>query len=342
MYTQRIMSNPYSTPRAGGGGGDRDFQIACPGNNMLTGLAMKLGTDVDGLSGIYCKPPNQLDNSTPGTYVQQNVASGDNQSIYQCPAGSAMGDVSIGDDGVVQNVTIKCRRLRDAGIMPQSQQYGRNSDRTTPISCRYMTGVTGRSGKYIDSMGFTCANFDQAQWGLYTDEGKVRCCMGQMPGEFCNMSPQDGNCDQFMIRYCQTPTGFADPRCSCLTSEMNCPNKFDVNCIKNNGYRSSDMIKAACPNVMNCTQFVSLSPGAQAIATNVQQDCASAQTTGATKTTTPISATMPSSTSNTTSLTTGSGLLWLFIIIFILILVAVAVYLVASGDDDEPEPAPEY
>lgn len=77
--------------------------------------------------------------------------------------------------------------------------------------------------------------------------------------------------DLIVTNYCKlNPT---DSICSCINSEIPCPNKFDLNCIKNNGYKTYEMINVQCPNVLNCTQFLGLSPGAKAIATNVDQSC---------------------------------------------------------------------
>ena len=87
-------------------------------------------------------------------------------------------------------------------------------------------------------------------------------------------SEVQGKIDDIMVvDYCQNNT--SDPLCSCVLSEMTCPNKFDSKCISQGGYKSADMMNVQCPNVMNCTQFVGLSPGAQAIATNVSQNCSS-------------------------------------------------------------------
>jgi hypothetical protein len=168
-----------------------------------------------------------------------------------------------------------------------------------------------------------------AKNAMYTQEGQIQCGMGLTDSKMCKMTPQSAQCDQLMMHYCQT-TGQNDPRCACVNSEMDCPNKFDKKCIQNNAYRTADMARTPCPNVMNCTQFVSLSPGAQAIATNVDQNCASAQKTGATSTTPPIPAAMPASTS-----TSSHMLLWVFLLIFIFVIIIGVIIYVFSGDDAE-------
>lgn len=87
-------------------------------------------------------------------------------------------------------------------------------------------------------------------------------------------SDTQGTIDDVMVsNYCQN--NLKDDLCSCVMSEIPCPNKFDSNCIQKGGYKTKDMMTVTCPNVLNCTQFLALSPGAQSIATNVEQNCTS-------------------------------------------------------------------
>lgn len=154
------------------------------------------------------------------------------------------------------------------------------------------------------------------EWGLANPslgfEAKKNYCSSlNLP--FANSSPQcaqfvqsssaQGKLDTMMTKYCKNYP--SDPLCSCINSPLPCPNKFDKNCIQNNGYLTYSMINTNCPNIMNCSQFTSLSPGAQAIATNVQQNCTSNTTTGSGSTSSGSGST---STKKTTSNTTGSNL----------------------------------
>jgi hypothetical protein len=327
------MSSRY-TGQYGGSGGDSDYNYTCPPNTMLTGMGFTMGKDFDSVRTLYCKKPNQLNSSDNGTPVNVQIGRANNDPRqFNCPPGSAISDIKLGWDDAIGNQTFTCRRLTDDSVTLVSQQYGRNKGANASVSCKYVTGMRGRYGSYIDSLSYQCTDFSAAKAALTTDEGRVQCCMGLTNPDFCDMTPQSAQCDQFMMSYCQSHPG--DPRCACIMSEMDCPNKFDKNCIKNNAYRTGDMVRTPCPNVMNCTQFVSLSPGAQAIATNVDQNCASAQKTGATSTTPPIPATMPTSGGNNVSLNTGGGVALVFIFLFILLIIIGAVaYLIFSGHDD--------
>lgn len=335
------MSVRYSG-QYGGNGGDDDYNYTCPAGMMLTGLGFTMGEDMDSIRTLYCKKPNQLGSGDNGTPVSVHIADANNNPRqFNCPPGSAISDIKVGWGNTIDNQTFTCRRLTDDAVTMVSQQYGRNRDANANVSCKYVTGMRGRSGKYIDSIAYQCTDFSEAKAAQTTDEGKVKCCMGLTNPDYCVMTPQSAQCDQFMIQYCQR--NFNDPRCACVNSEMDCPNKFDKNCIKNNAYRTADMARTPCPNVMNCTQFVSLSPGAQALATNVSQDCASASTSGATRPTTPISATMPAPQpgGNNYSLNSGfsgSGVLLVMLLIFMLIiLVGGAAYFLLAEDDDYDE-----
>src|SRR5579883_1322655 len=127
-----------------------------------------------------------------------------------------------------------------------------------------------------------------------------------------------GKLDSTMVSFCkQYPT---DPLCSCVNSEIPCPNKFDTNCIQNGGYETADMIQNQCPNVMNCTQFLSLSPGAQALATNVEQNCSSTINTGSSSSTT--STTNNAGTSSLISLWNNHKVLIIILLIILVIVVS--------------------
>jgi hypothetical protein len=145
-----------------------------------------------------------------------------------------------------------------------------------------------------------------------------------------------GKIDSLMVtNFCQQFP--KDPLCTCVLSEIDCPNKFDINCIRKLGYRTTDMIKTPCPNIMNCTQFVSLSPGAQALATNVEQNCTSITNTGSSSGG-PKPGPAPVVVTNNNDL--GAIIptwAWFLIALIIFVLVGGGVYFAFFSEDDEPE-----
>jgi hypothetical protein len=80
-----------------------------------------------------------------------------------------------------------------------------------------------------------------------------------------------GLMDQDMTDYCN-----ANPHagaCTCINSEITCPNKFDSACMSA-GYQTWGMVNNSCPNtVLTCEQQVGLSPGAMALAVNTESNC---------------------------------------------------------------------
>lgn len=154
-------------------------------------------------------------------------------------------------------------------------------------------------------------------------------------------SENQGKLDSLMVgSYCQKFP--KDPLCTCVMSEIPCPNKFDLNCVQKGGYKTKDMITTPCPNVMNCIQFLSLSPGAQAIATNVNQNCTQKTVnSGSGKSSNSGSSSSGSGNSSTNSgnsishshtlNTTGSTSILGIVLLFGLIVLIVAIILIRSG-----------
>ena len=81
----------------------------------------------------------------------------------------------------------------------------------------------------------------------------------------------NGSNDHNMGIFCSSNPN--DPICACINSEIECPNKFDTKCITPTAYKTNDMLNATCPPVMNCNQYINLSPEAQAIAVKPTQTC---------------------------------------------------------------------
>lgn len=264
--------------------GTNPYNFSCPDGEILTSVNFRAGSGLDQISTIFCRPPNRLsDTSYSGTQKDVNVGgNGGGPFQFKCPLGSGISGVTVSyDNDIIRTFKPICSELK-SGYQTLSYAYGNNGAELAnkkSSNCggsgKFITGMTGQNGKAISKMDWNCGDFTQAQKGLFTDEGKVNCCTGQYGTNNCplGLTPQSGQCDQFMVNWCQTHS--SDPRCSCIMSEMTCPNKFDTNCIKQNGYRTNDMAKTPCPSIMNCTQFLSLSPGAQSLATGVQQDCKS-------------------------------------------------------------------
>jgi hypothetical protein len=262
------------------------FSGGCPQGSLITGLTLRSGASIDQIAGIYCKSPSRIaDSSYNGDLVAINGGgNGGSPSVAMCPAGSGVAKVVTTSDGNIRSIQFTCRQLSDLTTASQSTAGDVINSGITNSDCggnNFVTGVSGTYSGVVTSTNWNCGDFTAARQGLYTDGGKANCCMGLFTPSDCPMTGQTAQCDAFMSTWCRSNP--SDPRCSCVASEMTCPNKFDKGCIANNGYKTSDMVNAPCPNIMNCTQFLSLSPGAQAVATNVDQNCSSGAATQATQ-----------------------------------------------------------
>jgi hypothetical protein len=300
--------------------GTNPYDFSCPDGELITNVNLRVGSGLDQITSITCRPPNRIsDNSYSGTQRIVNVGgTGGNPYPFNCPMGSGVSQIYItSDNDIVRTIKPVCVDLK-TGQKTMEYTYGNNGaelwnkKNSSCGSNGYVTGMYGQNGRAVTKMDWRCGNFSDAKKGLFSDEGKVNCCMGMYSSGNCpiGFSPQSSQCDKFMINYCQTNTD--DPRCSCILSEMTCPNKFDTNCIQKNGYRTNDMAKTPCPSVMNCTQFLSLSPGAQALATGVQQDCTSNVSTTTTTAPSQVISTIP---------TEYYYIIFLFILIIVLSIV---------------------
>lgn len=117
--------------------------------------------------------------------------------------------------------------------------------------------------------------------------------------------------DVMVLNYCQNnPT---DDLCTCIMSQLPCPNKFDTNCIQKGGYKTSDMLIAKCPDILTCTQQVNIAKDAIAIAVNIEQNCPS-QNSNPTPTPTPVPISQP-----ITSALSKNVMIFIFIFIIIFI-----------------------
>lgn len=306
-------------PSAAAGNGNNQYSATCPAGTVMTGVQIGVNkSKLSGYAGIRCKPPKSID--TAGVGTQYNVlnsspAAGTNVS-YDCATGFAMNQLNarVGKSSI-EGLQFGCARYADNAGQVSSSILGGDASvaQWTAPPRNFMTGVSGAAGSSaINSVSPTYADFTSSIGQIYTAPGIADGCMGIGDPNSWKFQPGSGDCDSYMVStYCpQNPT---DPRCSCVMSEMSCPNKFDQSCIKNNGYRTNDMKTVTCPDVMNCIQYNRLSPGAKALATNFQQNCSTSTTVNGT------------TTAAATTNDTGSSSTWLWVTLIILFFIVLAV-----------------
>lgn len=336
-------------PSTSAGSGNNQYSASCPAGQVMTGVQVGVyDGKLSGYANIRCKPPKSIDSA--GSGAQYNVggspAARGTNVIFECPTGFALNQFNPRRGGSnIEGLQFGCARFADNAGPTLGPILGKDNaiSQWTAPPRNFMIGVAGMAGdKNLNMVTPLYADFTKSIGQVYTPQGIADGCMGIGDPNSWKYQPGSGDCDSFMVRtYCQQNP--SDPRCSCVTSEMSCPNKFDQNCIKNNGYRTNDMKTVTCPDVMNCIQYNRLSPGAKALATNFQQNCSTSTTVGG------------ETTNENTTNEEGSSSAWLWItlvVLFIIITIVagLVIYKVSgsgsttgAGDDapgvtKEPEP----
>jgi hypothetical protein len=316
------VSGLFGSPTKG-----NPWQASCPSGTVLRGIAYRSGSNVDDITGLFCAPPSKpVAGSDISVAVNAADDSGGTPGVYKCPDGRAVSGIMGQLDGgkvnsyPIAQLGVQCRDFKTRGAPSWSPTIGKNKGYSYFFEKGYpwfATGLGGRAGSNLDAIQLHGKDFSQAINLLTTDSGIADGCMGIGDENGRLYQPQSAECDRFMVQnFCQKNP--ADPRCSCVISEMTCPNKFDKSCISKNGYRTNDMMKAACPNVMNCVQYLALSPGAQQLATNTQQNC-STDTTNTSNTNTNTN-----TTTSTNDEASGSFWIWVIVILVFVVLAMVA------------------
>lgn len=300
-------------------------QATCPAGMVVTGVQAGSDGYLTGLAGVRCKYPRDIESSGAGS--QSNISGvsmpPSANVTFDCPAGFAANNVSARINTNVDGLQLGCARFADnAGQLtsPLMGQSGNYSTWAPPVR-NFLIGLnTQKNGNRIGTLQPVYQDFTPAITANYTPAGIADGCMGIGDPTSWKYQPGSGDCDKYMVtNFCQAyPT---DPRCSCISSEMTCPNKFDQNCIKNNGYRTADMQKVACPNVMNCIQYNRLSSDAKAIAVNYDQNCSSSSNSG----------TSGSSANTTAGMSWSQIIVWIFIAFVILVAIGGGLYAAATS-----------
>ncbi len=168
---------------------------------------------------------------------------------------------------------------------------------------------------------------------------KQKYCEGKFGSDascraWAQSSEAQGQIDSIVVPFCQSNPN--DPLCSCVNSEMTCPQKFDTNCIRNAGYKSFNDMNIPCPDVMNCNQYINLSPGAKAIASNFQQNCSTTTNIGTGDAVASVSSekTNTNVSAKTNAGTAGNWGILLFILLVIVVLVIGAAFFLFDDDDE--------
>jgi len=224
------------------------------------------------------------------------------------------------------NATNKSISIPDLG----ASQYNINDDIDFVILPPYTSidifnrgDYTGAVTKSLNQPGF----YRMADYGLLNAAGSIKaqasrnwadamvpCCTGQMEGKWCgawNPKSSGTTCDARMKDYCSKPENKDKDVCACINSSIKyLPSCFDTKCTNNPlAYKTKDMrdvVSAGCPDIMECSQYITLTDEAKQNVVNrtqMEQNCTSIKNittpTGTTTSGTTTSNTNPTPTSST-------------------------------------------
>jgi hypothetical protein len=173
--SMRIHTNKKTSPRYGGGGGDRDFRIDVPAGAQAIGFIGRAGDTVDAIGLIYipiARPRGGTmgergmtgERGTMGErggnfnpYEQTELAGGRGGQAFSdrnIPRDARVVEIRIGSSSRVDSLQM-IYRLSNGRIVEGERHGGRGGrERIFQLnSNEYVTGIFGRMGDGIDSLG---------------------------------------------------------------------------------------------------------------------------------------------------------------------------------------------
>jgi hypothetical protein len=187
-----LQARTYATSIGGGDGGVR-FTLDCPAGEFLVGVAGNFGSWVDHI-GTVCAPWDRA-HQTLGTphvsFIFAGRSQGGRPFSAICPEGTALERIDFQnttvDDsaqqygtriGFVQNLELQCRPMVPPYYQVVSPKVlsdngegarpfaGGVLDVPSTVGCygadERATGLIGRSGDFVDALGFTCTTIPRS------------------------------------------------------------------------------------------------------------------------------------------------------------------------------------
>lgn len=282
--------------------GDNPFSKTCGDGQVATGISMNSASKLDKINSITCKALGRIhDTAYAGSRKTiDSGGSGGTRYDLNCPANQALGSIYTGYHDLIDYADVRCVDIKTGAAGPK-QIYGVmqdfNTKRTVP---GHIISLAGRTGRYVDNLSVQSKNFSSIMAYLESPEGQLKCCMKEIPSDYCKFWGTTPGCDSFMNSYCAKPANAERGECACINSVeltgIPCPFKFNTKCI-NSGYQTSNMRSMVCPDFLQCNQINTLSDSALLLATRMEQNCEVNNTTN--NNTTPPAGTNPPASGTT-------------------------------------------
>jgi hypothetical protein len=156
-------SSGYFQPIYGGNGGN-PFNHSCPNGNIVKSIILEAQPSAgDGFYDYFalvCAPKTDIDNpGAPDEFVDwRNWYGYYGEVSSTCPTGELAVGLNVGPGGYVSGMGIRCAPY-PAGSPAENQNIISEGQSTLPSYCpagSWMTGVYGRRGAGVDSIGALC------------------------------------------------------------------------------------------------------------------------------------------------------------------------------------------
>lgn len=160
--TLESQTSGYFQPIYGGSGGG-PFNHSCPTGSIVKSIKLASKPSEDGFYdylALVCAPKTDVDNpGAPDEFLDSMPTYGDfGVSDSACPTGELGVGLNIGTGGYVSGIGIRCATY-PVGSPAENQNIISEGQSTLPSYCpagSWMTGVYGRKGAGVDSIGALC------------------------------------------------------------------------------------------------------------------------------------------------------------------------------------------
>ncbi|MDH5426571.1 MAG: hypothetical protein OEZ57_01250 [Nitrospirota bacterium] len=166
----------FSTPRFGGSGGTRSYNLDCGSGSVMVGAIYKAGLWMDAL-GIICQQVNPQTGALEREFTRGPVGgSGGQARIARCRAGDVAQGIKAFSGQYINEFHMRCSRWEPSRKAPVSSQIcnpgtaaclafggsgGAPSDLFFCPAGMAGKAFRGKYGLYVDSARFVCDNWDK-------------------------------------------------------------------------------------------------------------------------------------------------------------------------------------
>jgi hypothetical protein len=165
LVTPRARDLPAQLLPVLGGSGGTSFTRDCGPGRVMTGLRYRTGTVVDAL-GLLCRPVASDGTLLPETTVGTLVGGGGgNSGTVSCPSGHVVVGAKMYYGLYVDGVALVCRSWvpstrswssANGSVVVLGTSAPSNATETCGAAAQPAHAIRGRSGSFIDALGFTC------------------------------------------------------------------------------------------------------------------------------------------------------------------------------------------